>query len=246
MNSNAIDFAQKDSVAVITIEKLNNDLLNKDVIKKLIELLHRIEGITDCKSIVIRNISRRSGRTEMLNPLVKVPVDIDVFREWEKVIRFFEKIGKVTMAVIEGECFGAGMQLALACDIRIAANDARFAHDEVKMGILPGVTILQLGKFCGLGRMLELVQTGREYTAKEAAEWGVICEICDPLDIDAMIMKALQNYSVSDLNIHKLIRRLAKESFEMSYEEFIGCFLAAQHRVISDLDFMSECGFVKE
>lgn len=234
MNSNSIDFAQKDSMAVITIEKLNNDLLNKDVIKKLIELLYHIEDITDCKSMVIRNISRRSGRIYLHNPSVRGPVDIDMFREWEKVIRLFEKIGKVTMAAIEGECFGAGMQLALACDIRIAANDARFAHDEVKMGILPGATILQLGKFCGLGRMLELVQTGKEYAAKEAEKWGIVCEICDPLDIDSMIIKVLQNYSASDLNIHKLIRRLAKESFEMSYEEFIGCFLAAQHRVISD------------
>lgn len=86
-----------------------------------------------------------------------------------------------TIAAIEGGCVGGGMEVALGCDIRVAAEDAQFALNEVHAGMVPdlGGTV-RVTRIAGTGRASDLILTARRIGALEAKEWGIVQRICAP------------------------------------------------------------------
>jgi enoyl-CoA hydratase len=93
----------------------------------------------------------------------------------ERACRDLEAIPKITIAAINGFALGGGLELALACDLRFAAEDARLGLPEVKLGIIPGSGGTQrLPRLVGLGRARDLIFTGRTVPAAEALQIGLV------------------------------------------------------------------------
>lgn len=87
----------------------------------------------------------------------------------------FETVAKPTIAAVGGLALGGGIQLAAACDLRVAADDAELAVYEIRWGIIPDLGGTQrLPRLIGLGRAKELVMTGRRVGAEEALAWGLV------------------------------------------------------------------------
>jgi enoyl-CoA hydratase/carnithine racemase len=86
-----------------------------------------------------------------------------------------ESVGTVAIAAVHGYALGGGMELALACDLRYAADDATFGQPEIKLGVIPGAGGTQrLVRVVGPGRARELVYSGRFLPASEAAALGIV------------------------------------------------------------------------
>jgi len=101
--------------------------------------------------------------------------------------RVFQRIAdarQLTIAAINGYCMGGAMDLALACDVRVASIDAIFAHPGARLGIITGWGGTQrLPRIIQKGRALELFVTGRRITSAEALEVGLVSSVSDcPLD----------------------------------------------------------------
>ena len=101
--------------------------------------------------------------------------------------RVFQRIAdarQLTIAAINGYCMGGAMDLALACDVRVASFDAIFAHPGARLGIITGWGGTQrLPRLIQKGRALELFVTGRRITSAEALEVGLVSSVSDcPLD----------------------------------------------------------------
>ena len=93
----------------------------------------------------------------------------------QKVFRMLETSRKPSVAALNGIAFGAGLELAMACTLRVAAPHARLGQPEVKLGILPGYGGTQrLPRLVGRGRALELLLTGEPIDATEAKLWGLV------------------------------------------------------------------------
>jgi|SRR5690606_12290973 enoyl-CoA hydratase/carnithine racemase len=91
-----------------------------------------------------------------------------------------EQLPQPVIAVLNGVAFGGGLELALACDIRIAAKHAKMGLTEVSLGIIPGAGGTQrLPRLIGLGKAKELIYTARRITADEALEIGIVNQVCD-------------------------------------------------------------------
>jgi enoyl-CoA hydratase len=86
-----------------------------------------------------------------------------------------ERWGKPTIAAINGHALGGGCELALACDLRIAADHATLGQPEVGLGIIPAAGATQrLPRLVGLGRAKQLILTGEAIDAQTALEWGLV------------------------------------------------------------------------
>ncbi len=89
-----------------------------------------------------------------------------------------ERFSKPTIAAINGHAMGGGCELALACDLRIAADHARFGQPEVGLGIIPAAGATQrLPRLIGLGRAQQLILTGDPIDAKTALDWGLVSAV---------------------------------------------------------------------
>ena len=102
-------------------------------------------------------------------------------RRVHAVIRRLEQMGKPVIAAINGSALGGGCELALACTLRIASQNARLGQPEVKLGILPGYGGSQrLPRLIGKGRALEMILTGEPVAADVALEWGLVNQVVPP------------------------------------------------------------------
>jgi enoyl-CoA hydratase/carnithine racemase len=113
-------------------------------------------------------------------------------------IRAFDQVAKPVIASIHGFCLGGGLEIALACDLRVASADATFSLPETGLGLIPGGGGTQrLPRIVGLGRALELMLTGDRIDANEALRIGLINRIAPDVE------------SLSDVTL-KLAQRIAQ------------------------------------
>ena len=146
----------------------------------------------------------------------------------QAIFRRFETAPKPVIAAVNGFALGGGCELALACHIRLASEDARFGQPEVKLGIAPGYGGTQrLARLVGKGRALELLLTGEMIDAREAHRIGLVNRVVAADDLlsatDALMTQILANGPQAlGLCIEAVDRGL-----EMSLEE--GMVLEANH-----------------
>ena len=94
-----------------------------------------------------------------------------------------ERRPKPVIAQLHGYCFGVGLELALACDFRIASDDVELALPEITLGMIPGSGgASRLVKLIGAARAKDMVMRGRRVGAAEAQAWGLLCEVVPRAD----------------------------------------------------------------
>jgi len=108
----------------------------------------------------------------------------------QRVMLFIEKMTKPVIAQVNGYALGGGLELALACDVIYAAENARFGFPEVTLGIIPGFGGTQnLARLVGPNRAKELVLSGRIIPAEKALAWGVVNEICQQAELAGRVLE---------------------------------------------------------
>ncbi len=107
------------------------------------------------------------------------PIDgIGVSRKGQEAFRRLERMGKPVIAGVNGYALGGGMELALACHLRVASEKARFGLPEVKLGIIPGYGgTVRLPRIVGRGRALEMILTGEMVGAEKALQMGLVNQV---------------------------------------------------------------------
>lgn len=126
-----------------------------------------------------------------------------------------ERCPKPVIAKLRGYVFGVGLELALACDFRLAADDVELALPEVKLGMIPGSGGTQrLVRLVGLGRAKDLVLRGRRVKAEEALALGLVTEVVPADELDAAVGRLvgeLRELSPLALATAKRVLNLAEE-----------------------------------
>ncbi len=101
-----------------------------------------------------------------------------------------ERCSKPVLAALQGYCFGVGLELALACDFRLAADDAQLAFPEVTIGMIPGSGGTQrLARLIGVGRAKDVILRGRRIGAEEALALGLVTEVVPPEELDEAVTR---------------------------------------------------------
>jgi enoyl-CoA hydratase/carnithine racemase len=122
----------------------------------------------------------------------EIAVDVGTL---EQACRDLEAIPKVTIAAINGFALGGGLEVALACDFRFAAQDARLGLPEIKLGIIPGSGGTQrLPRLVGLAKARDLIYTGRQVPAGEALDIGLADRVALPADVLGLATHVARSY----------------------------------------------------
>ncbi|MFH1138677.1 MAG: enoyl-CoA hydratase/isomerase family protein [Pseudomonadota bacterium] len=139
----------------------------------------------------------------------------------------------ITVAAINGLCFGGGFEFALACDLRVAAPAARIGLPEVKVGLIPGGGGTQrLPRLVGIGRALEMILGGRLYKAPEAAALGLVHAAVGEGELRSGVEKLLAGVlrqpqyalSLAKTAVYASRGRAGAEGLAVERERFSRCF----------------------
>jgi enoyl-CoA hydratase len=135
------------------------------------------------------------------------------------------------IARIDGYALGAGLELACACDLRVASERAIFGMPEVRIGIPSVVEAALLPKLIGHGRARRLLLTGETIGAGEALSWGLVDAVASPGDLDDAVERLARSILAAGPHAVRLQKSLIREWEELpttaAIERGIDCFVAA-------------------
>jgi enoyl-CoA hydratase/carnithine racemase len=176
-----VAYAERDQVAWITLnrpDKLN--ALNRTVFEELGHALDRLEASDEAVVGVLHGAGRAFAAGADIQDYVDISVhDYRAFMDVGRAVSDrLASLAKPIIAAVQGFALGGGFELVLACDLVIAADNARFGLPETKLGLVPGGGGTQrLPRLVGRMRATELMITGRFLTADEAQAWGIVNQV---------------------------------------------------------------------
>ena len=147
---------------------------------------------------------------------------------WDRVAR----ARKPVIAAVAGYALGGGCELAMMCDILIAADTARFGQPEIKLGIIPGAGGTQrLPRAVGKAKAMDLVLTGRMMDAAEAERCGLVARVVPLAELMTEAMKAAETIAAMSLPAAMMAKEAVNRAFEVSLAEGV----AFERRVFHSL-----------
>ncbi len=220
MDYKAILFERRDGIAYVTLNR--PEVLNARNRQMREELIHAVTAIRqdpEARVVIITGAGERSfsaGRD--LKEAAQEKVGVVAARQAKLEISDTEmiaRLNKPVIAAINGFALGGGCELALACDIRVAVEEAKLGLPEVSRGMIPGSGGTQrLSRVVGLGKALELILTGSVIDAMEACRIGLVNKVV-PRD---GLMAAAEEYARAIAAKAPIAVVFAKEAVREGYE----------------------------
>lgn len=214
-----IDFVVEGSVATVTLnrpEKLN--AVTFPMLRKLAEAGQRAASDDQVKAVVVKGNGRAfcsgldvNSFTEITSSSIEELIDVA-----QSAVSVWTSISKPVIAAVHGYAIGAGLQIALGADIRMASPDTIFSAYEVNYGLIPDMGGHRLvAQLAGPARAKELIWTGRKFSSHEALSWGLISDILPDPGVAALEL-ATDLTSKSPLVLAHTKSLLADPGFEQS------------------------------
>lgn len=167
-------------IAVVTINRADKlNALNTHVIAELDRAFQQLATLAGVRAIVLTGAGRAFVAGADIAEIAEAadePAGLESLSQvGTKVFTRIERLNKPVIAAINGFALGGGLELALACHVRVASSAAKFGFPEVKLGLIPGYGGTQrLPRLVGLGRAMQLILTGGMIGADEAAAMGLV------------------------------------------------------------------------
>lgn len=174
---------QRDAeLAVVTIDRQKKmNALNADVVFEIGEAFASLRDDDEVRGVILTGAGEKAFVAGAdIGELAKMDSvsGVRVSRDGQEVFRSIEQFPKPVLAAVGGFALGGGCELALACHLRIASDNAQFGLPEVGLGIIPGYGgTIRLARLAGLGRAVELTLTGEMFDAEKAREIGVVSSV---------------------------------------------------------------------
>lgn len=214
-----LKFEKKDNIGILTInrpDKLN--AISNELTSELRSLLEKLEKDENLRVLIITGAGDKAF---VAGADIKELVDRDarigrqVSRERQEIFARVENLPFPVIAAVNGYALGGGLELALACNIRLCSETAQFGAPEVKLGIIPGDGGTQrLPRLVGLGRAMEMILTGDFIDAQEAYRIGLVNKVLSAEELMDKTMELAQKIASRP----PLAIRYAKEAVNRSQE----------------------------
>jgi len=208
-----------DRIATITIDRPEKrNALSAEVRHELLTALDAVVADDGVRVVVLTGAGVKAfvAGADIGEFANRTPVEQRATMEGRRVFDAVATSPKPTIASINGVALGGGCELALACDLRIAARSARLGQPEVRLGILPGGGGTQrLPRLVGAGRAMRLILTGELIDAEEAERIGLVDEVVDDGELAARTRALASQVAAQSPVALRLIKDAVRAAAEM-------------------------------
>ncbi len=186
-------YTKQDQIGIVTINRPQAlNALNSEILDELNLVLNQVEADQELRVLIIKG----SGRAFIAGADIKEMLNYDSLQAREyaqlglKTMQRIEDLSIPVIASVNGFALGGGCELALACEIRYASEDAKFGQPEVSLGIIPGFGGTQrLSRLVGISYAKELIYTGKLINAQEALRIGLVNQVFKNEELESETLK---------------------------------------------------------
>ncbi|MEO8146430.1 MAG: enoyl-CoA hydratase-related protein [Bacteroidia bacterium] len=239
MNYQNIITKNENGILTITInrpEKLN--ALNAQTLSELGNAITDLQTDANVRVVILTGAGEKAfvagaDITEFSGLDVKQGAQLA--RAGQEVLNMFENSTKPVIAAVNGFALGGGCELAMACHIRIASENAKFGQPEVKLGLIPGYGGTQrLVRYIGKAKAIELLITADMLSAADALTWGLVNHVVPAADLISKCVEIAEKIKqqaplavASCLVCANVANDDTKNGFDKEVDEFGKCFATA-------------------
>ncbi|MCP9473169.1 MAG: enoyl-CoA hydratase-related protein [Nitrospira sp.] len=174
-------------IARITLHNPPANVLNLSVLKELDQVITEVEQDDYVRAVIVTGSGRFFCAGADLNELARLTTvhgGVEFAERGQALFNRIERLNKPVLAAINGLCLGGGLELALACHVRLAATGAAMGLPEVTLGLIPGFGGTQrLPRVVGASRAAEMILTGESISAETAAHIGLVSRVVPPEEL---------------------------------------------------------------
>ncbi len=175
------------AVATVTIHHPPANTLTPELLAELSQVFEVLAADDEIKAVVLTGTGRffvAGADIKLLASIASSEEGESIARQGQAILNRIEALEKPVIAAINGVCLGGGLELALCCHIRLAADGSRLGQPEINLGIMPGFGGTQrLPRLIGQSNALELILTGDPISAAEAQSLGLVSQVIPPEDL---------------------------------------------------------------
>ena len=216
-----IDYTIRDQVAEILINNPPVNALDDALMDQLLELLQRAGEDNAVRAIIISSAlpGRFCGGLD-LGAFLNSPIDVaraTVDRLYARLCDVQFKLGKPSIAAIDGAARGGGMSLAISCDLIVASETSTFGYPELDIGLVPAIHYTHLPRIVGRYQAFDLLFTGRPFGAEEARALGLVSRIAPAGQTLAEARKLAQTLAAKSPQLMRLGREAFMNAIDSHY-----------------------------
>jgi enoyl-CoA hydratase len=195
--------------------------------------VHALRNDKEARVAIVTGLGRAFCSGVDLKALSSGRTDPSFFTGLEPLWDILENCDKAVICGIQSYCLGGGLQIALACDLLIAAEDAILGLPAVKECLVPGLGPYRLPRLIGMGRARELLLLGDTIDARRALEIGLVKEVVPQVDLEARCLTLVERFLTVPCPSMVPIKRLSHLAFQTDFAGFMRAYVPAQHECLA-------------
>ena len=233
-------FEREGSVVRITINREgSHNALNRAVLEGLSELFDQLEGDDEVIAVVITGVGRKAfvAGADVREIQEAGKARTALIRRGQEILSKIRHSSKIVIAAVNGYALGGGCELAMACDIRIASENATFGLPEVKLGLMTGYGGSQLlSRLVGTGRAKYVMFTGDLFTASDAYQMGLVEKVCSLESLPEEAMALAKKIASNGPFALKSCKKAIDQGISLPLDEAMGLELEIYDKVAHSED----------
>ena len=201
---------------------------NEQWARDLNTIVDELSADDQLRLVVLRGAGRAFCSGIDLTALAGGETTMAFFRNWETALRKLETMDAIVLAAVQSHCIGGGLQIALACDLRVARDDAQFGITAIKEGIIPGIGMWRIARYAGLGRAKRLALAADVIDAATALDWGLVDWVVDAATFERKIAEVTERVLGMASTSTRLTKKLTNMAPDTSFADFVDTYFEYQ------------------
>ncbi|HEX7051620.1 MAG TPA: enoyl-CoA hydratase/isomerase family protein [Longimicrobiales bacterium] len=205
-------------VATITLDRAPENLLHIDMMEEVNHALLAVRRKSGVAVLVLRGAHGLFSKGIDYQELARDRVQ-RLLQVYSRIFESIRMMRVISIAAVEGHAFGGGFELALGCNLIVAADNATFALPEIRSGLIPPIACIVLPRIAPRRRAMEWILTGNEIGVEQLYHDGIVTRLFPAGAFDEGLASFLEELSSKSAPVLQLAKRAQTEAYYSTYEE---------------------------